>query len=392
MVAIPVVAAVLIALMALLLMYGLKEFGKAIAQIFPSSIGVSVASIHPRAWVLAGVDALEAGISWVLGDVIRPMINLVEGPVLAVVTFAEGIDRAISEAADGFEWLINDGLPALRAGLVGLISAVETSVKRVALALYHDAISTLSAVETRLMGLISAVESRALSYALGLYHDAIGTLSAVETRLLARIAQVDAAVTGDVARAVAGVESKLLADIGAVSGAAKADLGTALAYAASQANNALTAAEGYAATTASAAVGVLVTDVDNALAPVATGLIDDVGSALGVIGTDFPDVSGLLRDVDLTRLGELAGGLAGTMTIVRALTRLAEDCTVPNCRNLSQFGRVLQDLLAAVEGAGFLAWLIAMITDPGPAATATEDALGGIARDTVGVVRGLVGV
>lgn len=392
MVAIPVVAAVLIALMALLLMYGLKEFGKAIAQIFPSSIGVSVASIHPRAWVMAGVDALEAGIAWVLGDVIRPMVNLVLGPVVSVIQFVESLDTALARAADGFEWVVTDGLPALRAGLVGLISAVETSVKRVALALYQDAVALLSAVESRLIALISAVETAVEHYALSLYHDAVGLISAVESRVLGELSAVEAHLQDQVVGLVKSAEADLIGEVDQLAGTVKADLTQALDYAESEAGKALTAAEAYAVTAATAAVGVLVTDVDQAVAPVVTGLIDDIGSVVGVIGSDFPDVGSLLRDLDLSKLGEMAGALAGTMTIVQALTRLAEDCTIPNCRNLSGVGRALQDLFALVEGGSLLALIAALITDPEGTATELHQVLDPIVSDGINAARSTLGV
>lgn len=392
MVAAPALIAVLIALMACLLIYALIVFGKALAQIFPSSIGISVASIHPRAWVLAGVDALQAGLAWIIGDVIRPMVNFVLGPVMAVVNFVESVDHAISEAASGFEWLVTAELPQLVADLRNLISAVETSVKRVALALYHDAVALLSAVETRLLSLISAVETRALAYAHSLYADAIGELSAVETRLMAEISSVETHLQDEAAAVVKLAEAGLIKDIDNLAGTVQADLTKALAAAGSQAAGALSAAEAYATTAAAQAVGVLTTDVDAVLAPAVTGVIDDVGSLVGTLGTDFPDVQSILRDLDLTKIGSLAGGLLGALTITRALTRLAEDCTVPNCRNLSQYGRDLQALLDLAGGAAFLALLASWIRDPADGAREVQDVLGAPAQAVIGQFRDLVGV
>ena len=392
MIAIPVVAAVVIALMALLLLYGLKVLGKGLASIFPSSIGVSVVSIHPRAWIEAGVDALAAGIAWIIGDVIRPMINLVEGPVVSVINFVEGLAYHAEQAAAAVWWIVNDGIPQAVQRLDSLAWTLYEDGKAIAAAgtAYVDSLAWRLYETAR--GLVAATAAQ-LGDAIHFYYNgAVAEIGSVDAKLGDAIHFYYNAAVADAAALVKTAEADFTRELSQVAGGVAGAVGTAEAFTKAAVAGALVTAGTQATATAEATVGALVTDVDNALAPVVTGVIDDVGSLVGVLGTDFPDVTSILKEIDLTKVGSLAGGLLGALSITRALTRLAEDCTVPNCRNLSQYGRDLQALLGVVEGAAFLGLIIDMIRNPEATAVTIENTLGGVARDTVTGIRDLIGV
>lgn len=392
MVAIPVAATVIIALMALLLLYGLREFGKALASIFPSSINLLVASIHPRAWIEGGVDALAAGITWIVGDVIRPMINLVLGPIVSIINFVEALAYHAEQAASAVWWIVNDGIPQAVSRLNSLAWRLYEDGKAFAAAgtRYVDSLAWRLYETAR--GLVAATAAQ-LSGAIHYYYNgAIREIRSVDANLSDAIHYYYKAAVADAAALVRTAEADLTREIAQASGTAAGAVSTAEAYTKAAVAGALVTAGTQAATTAEATVGALVTDVDNTLAPAVTGVIDDVGSLVGVLGTDFPDVSSVLRELDLSKVGSLAGGLLGALSITRALTRLAEDCTVPNCRNLSKYGRDLQALLGVVEGAAFLGLITDMVRNPEPTAVAIEGALGSVARDTAAGVRDLIGV
>lgn len=361
---------VAIALIALLIIYGLRELGKIIANMFPSTIGFSFASIHPRQWVLDAVDGLASAAQWIIGDVIRPMINLVAGPVLRVIAWLVSHGEAIGQAAAGYLWLVESGIPNLAARLTYGIHLYYGLARSYALSLYRSAIGEAEHLYNVAWANWVAADTVVLHAAEHLYNLAIGYTNSALRDALGEASNVLKLVDAEIANAETGIV-KYVGQVGA---------------------DVLKAADTFAVTAASQAVGTLVTDVDVVLAPVATGLIDDVGSLVGVLATDFPDVSSLVRSIDLTKVGELAGALVGTMTIARALTRLAEDCTVPNCRNLSQYGRELQALLNLVGDASFLALIIELIHSPAQAAQDVNDLFGGIVGDTLTAARDLIGV
>lgn len=158
----------------------------------------------------------------------------------------------------------------------------------------------------------------------------------------------------------------------------------------------INAAETFA-TTADLAIGaVIATDLDNAITGALSGIWTDVESEVieleRVIGTDDAAILEAIKALPRELPGSIAAvaALAGVTTLT--LTRYLRDCGIPNCKNLSQFGRDLQGLLAVVEDASFLDFIIGLIHNPSGAAGAVDDALGGSIRATTGTFKQLVGI
>jgi hypothetical protein len=265
-------------------------------------------------------------------------------------------------------------------------------------------------VETRLLNLISAVETVLLAdiaaardYALRLARSvevwaaaqlaaavlALHQLiSAVETRLLNLISAVETHIFAVLAADVAA----LLARIASLQAWTAAQVQGALAFTAAR----FAQAEADIVTAEHAAIAQSIALVD---AGVVHGLSDVWGdvttaaaAAEGVIATDFPDILAGLKDIAGAVPADIAGVAALTGGLSIALTRYLEQCGVPNCRNLSKYGRDLRDLLGLVEGADFLAWLVELAHDPHGAAVEVETVLGGITRPIASEARSLFGV
>jgi len=83
-----------------------------------------------------------------------------------------------------------------------------------------------------------------------------------------------------------------------------------------------------------------------------------------VLGADFP----WLKDLEQVLAGAGAAGLAGalirSLAGTQAITKLAEECIVPNCLNLSGFGSELHNLLGVAGDAALLAFLVTAVADP----------------------------
>lgn len=364
------IGAVIAALMALLVIWGGKQFGDAIASLFPKTIGVSFASIHPRAWIEDAVAAAVAGAMWLLGDVIRPMLGVLITPIGRFLAHFQGLFNVIASAAVGFQWLVESGIPNLARRL-------ESYTQHI----YNLAVAAANAFATNVLHEAQHLYNLSIAYA---DTAATGVLHEAQHLYNLSIAYADHAV------------ATAIGDVGSVTKQLAADVATIEAYATSyadaQAGRALTAAEAYASTAATTAVGVLSTGVDKAVDVVAPGLIEDLGSLVGTLASDFPDVSALVQSVNPADVLSLAGAVAGTMAITDALVKLADSCTVPNCRNLSSFGRDLQALLSLVGDASLLALIVEMVHDPSGAASDVQGLFGGLASDTITGVRDLIGV
>lgn len=385
-------AAVLIALMAVLLMWALMQFGKVVAHLFPSSIGVSLATIHPRQWVLDGVSALESAIKWVLGDVIRPIISVTMTPVMRFLLHLSSVfDVATALGALG-SWIVEHALPeVLHAAKVyaaslaeraaaGLIAPVARRVAALSAAIWSYAhslsarISTLSGniwseVHHVEAAVIPAVISKVDTLSANIWSEAHSIAADVDT-LRTNIWSEVHSVEADVAHIPAATAAAIA---GAIPGVERAIMGDVVAYVGSN-------------------VLPLITDIPGEVADSLSGLIDDVGSLAGTLASDFPDISGLIKSLDLSKIGDLAGIIGLSLTLARVATRLAEQCTVPNCRNLSKYGRDLQGLLHGVEDAAFLAVILEAVHDPSGFARDVDGLLSpaaGAIRSTVDAMAGI---
>lgn len=363
-------APVLLALMALLLIYGLEAIGKALAAALDQVIHPVPILNRIPGLIRDGVAVLGVSAQWVVGDVIRPAINFILAPLFALLDLVQSVYTTAAEMGDTLTYLVNYVPDAIIARMTYGIHLYYNLALAYARGLERDAISWADHIYNVAWANWVAADTVVLHTAQHLYNLAIGYTNAALRDALGQSVNVLKLVDAEIANAETGIV-KYVGQVGA---------------------DVLKAADTFAVTAASQAVGSLVTDIDHVIEPVAVGLIDDVGSLVGTLATDFPDVSSLLRSIDLTKVTDIAGAIAGTMALARALARLSEDCTVPNCRNLSQYGRELQALLSLVGDASFLALLVELIHDPGAGAATVRDLFGPIADGATSLARDMVGV
>lgn len=390
MVAVPPIAAVLIALLALLLCFAIVTFAKALAKIIPS--GIPYVSHALRSTMIEVAQGAEQDIRWLLDDVLHPAadfilrlmavpVNLLNGLYSTAVALARRVlhiaEVDIPNAIHSAERWSAGEINKVSGELVTEINAVSAFAEVVYKDVEHDLGVGLTAVEHYALSEVNALRS-AVSKVIG---DAI-----TETNKLFAEAT---AFTDSVYHTLSGA---IAADVAAAEGIAAAGLHAAEA----ETTRLFHDAEQFAQSTAIAAVGVLATDIDHAASAAIGAIWPDIEAGVsgleGVIGTDFPDIlsglKGLASDVPTDLLGALS--FAGALSI--PMLRYMERCGVPNCRNLSQFGRDLQALLGLVGGVGFLALVIDLIENPVGAAHEVEDVIGGIVDGTLTVARDMLGV
>ena len=385
---IPAVA-ILAGLLALLIIQGYKPLANFIGQLVPSWHIPGLGNL--RDVVIAGIDGALAATMGVLDAAVGDVWKVIGYPVTFVASFIDGFNTAFSKVVARFAlteaWAaaqLAHAYAALKADIGDVLRTAEADISHAYDALKADIGDVLRTAE--------------------------GLVSALRAYLLAELAHAYAALKADIADAIATAEHLadalrvyLLAQLAAAVTALRAEIATvdAFAHAAYTATlgkiaDALRTAEHYADAAAHAAETAAVATVETAVTDITTAVWPDVVAgiegAIDAAGDGFTDIVDALRDIDLAKVADLAGVAALTGTMSLALTRYLRECGMPNCRNLSGLGRDLQALFGMVEDAAFLALCADMVHDPAGAARATESALGGLAADTLGVVKGALGV
>ena len=364
---IALLAPVVIALVALLIIYGGRYLAHFIAAIFQR---IPVPGMGTVGRFVAGLaDAAVAAIEGMLSAAVAPAVNLVlAGPRALGALFEDAAD-----AAGALYWMIRRvtwWVDGLIAAVMAHLWAVEAVALKYAHNLYADAVARIYAVEAVALkyahdlyadavGRIYAVEAVALKYAHDLYADAVARIYAVEAAALKYAHNLYA----DAVARIYAVEA------------------VALDYARSVAVQAERDAIATVDTTAAAVAGTVWPDITA-----------DADALAGELATDLPDLRALVDAIPRVRPLDLADALAGVGAVEAVLTKYLRDCGVPNCRNLGKFGHDLQALFGLVEDGALFALLAALITDPGDTVRPLHDFLAPLAGDAVAAGRALAGV
>lgn len=390
----PLVAAapafVLAALVALLIILAYKPLSTVIVSLLSVNIPVVGGALGDL--VARGLDGVYTASLLFLDNYVQPIINVVLGPVAAVENAFEVVRGALDVYAAAIATFAEVDIPAaLQAGLgitdqqlnivelyvEGLITpefqSFTTATDGVIQSYFRTAESDIAALAQRVAALPSVVAAAGLS-ATDVENLAStvarGAIAAAETTIGAQIQLAYTDATGYARSLITGVE---------------ADISRGVAD-----------AEQFATTAVNQAIGVITTDIDNDILGALAGIWTDVGAAIpeleGVIGTGDADILDALKRIDWTIPGSIAGvaSLAGVTALT--LTRFLRDCGIPNCQNLSQFGKDLSGLTALVGGADLTALLVELIHDPSNAYSTVESGFGAIITGAVSTARELLSV
>lgn len=384
-------AAVLIALLALLLIYALEVFGKALAHLLPSFVP-GIPGLNPRSWIEAGVGLLQSAIRWIIGDVIRPAIGLFARPVIAVFGWIASIERFVVTAATEVGWIVNVAVPEALDAAKAYALRWARAAEAYAASLYHRAIAYV-------------VEKyhAAIAYAHQLYvaaeHYAARKVAALESTALHWYHLATAAAAAAITTAETftktythALTASLQASIDAVRATVTSELAVAERYADTAVADLSRAVQDSIGTAVAGVITVVDVDSIAGLASAWPGLIDDVDALAGVIATDLPDIGAAVRAIPRAIPTDLAAALTAVGAISIPMLRYMARCGVPNCRNLSQLGRDLSELAGAIEAGAFLALLVGLAADPIGTAHWLSDNVGGLASDAVHDARSLLGV
>src|SRR5579875_109635 len=152
----------------------------------------------------------------------------------------------------------------------------------------------------------------------------------------------------------------------------------------------------YADTRASAAYTAAVGEVTHELVqPIAKdwpNMRQDMVDTAVVAQTNFPDIADELHKLAGMAPAALPFATVLMSSMLRMFLRTTRDCVIPNCENLSQFGRDLVSLSDLLGDTFWLAFLTALYADPVDTARLVDDALSPIVSGVVTGVREITGV
>lgn len=257
--------------------------------------------------------------------------------------------------------------------------------------------STLPRLETRVLAAASGWFANAESLARSLWANATAYATRITAQAVAEGRALFATAEHDAAAAFATAEAATVrafdtaeSDARRLVAAARAELDTGIRAAELAAADGIDAvrrsltatavalgteitagvrtAETLAAVNLSAAVGGIYTDLETLGDKAVTEAWPDAAGELATLrrtlGADFPWLNDLLGLLAGAGAAGLAGTLTRSMATSQALTRLANDCIVPQCRNLGGLSHDLGNLLSDASTAAMLAWLIFGVIDP----------------------------
>lgn len=366
--ALPAVDILLDIIAALIIYFAFVELQKVIAWFMPGFHIPGLGSI--RDWVVNASEAVfHKATGWV-DAAIGEGWKLAAYPVVFVRAILGEITSVASRIYWSFVALARVYLPAL-----------EARVTETARTFTHTAEALADKGVAEAKALAQTLEAEAVDQARTFVHtaEALADQGVADAKALAAAGVAEAEA---LAQHLYGDTISRLQALAATVTATEADLAAKLAAYADRAAH-------DAAAAATAALGAAtVTD----MAGLWQGIITDVDSALDVAGQDFTDVRDALQSIPRTIGADVPATIAAVGALSLPLLRLARECTMPNCRNLSGLGNLLADLFSAGTDAALVAMLAELVHDPAGAAHDIAATLGPIANDTVELAKTLVGV
>lgn len=378
------------ALLALGLVLALDLFAHAVSNLFPAFSVPVLGSL--RNHIIGAINGSIALVWNVCKGSYQYLVHLLNDPVAFFTRFINIIHGSIAELVATATWIKNTLIPSVirtvtnayvaadnrvQAWVTALVANVETDLRNGDLAVHNFTIAMINDVEA---------DARTL------YADSIGYTKAVWGQVETDIANGDTsirawttAIVGDVETDARNLYSQAIAYTNGAVAVVEGDAVNLFKQAERDILNGITTAETAAI---SAINGSLVTDLPNVWPAVRDAIGDIDTAAAGA----FTDVTDLLGNLDLSIPTSIAGTLATVLPITAALSKLAAECTIPNCRNLSQVGRDLQALFGIAEDAAFLALLAEIISDPAGAAQDALNVVVPVLDDTANAAKTLIGI
>lgn len=379
---------VVAALLPLILLVATEVLVKILTWIIPSISIPGIGNLKDRAKE-AFNTALAA--EWrLMDDTLKPLGKMIRTITGGITWVLKGIRDGLFQLYLIVMWLLKDALPAFTRWSINQLRALGTQIDRAASAVKAFAVHYADQIWTRTAGALTALEARVRRYV-----DAQD--SAVIKAFQAELGIVIGWATGQFAalrRYVDAQDQSILAWARNQIAAAVHAVNLRIDQVVSWAQAKFVAADRHAEAVADAAYRGAVATVDSEVRTgAAPGWGALVGAAVGLgaeAGAEFGASVEHAGDIPHGVPANVAAAIGALTTVTTALTILAKDCTVPNCRNLSKYGNELAGLMGALEAGLIWEFAAAAAADPEGTASAVRHIVGPVARGGADIVQGLI--
>lgn len=384
--------AILAAIFALLFLLAWNVWGPSITNSLNVEIPIGPWSVNLFGWVANLLDGTYQLLVYLLDGAIHPIVNFIIAPINAVETVVASIYHAVDEMAAALSLVVSVSIPgAFNNAYATSLDILNNTLFQFESTLALNALDTANAiggaVQAANHAIVTAEQYTDSAIAIALHNLPAATLDLTQLTALA-----DTAATSIVNAAIGTVESEIDTAVSdahsfatTLFGVAETDIARALAT-----------AEQFTTTAIAGVAGISVTDIDHAITGALSGIYTDIDQAVtDVIDIAVPgdiDIIDALKALPAAIPVDIAGLAALTGITTLALTRYLRDCGIPNCTNLSQYGKDLQALLGIVGDASFLALLIELIDHPSDAAATFADTFGDAVSTGISLTNQLLGV
>lgn len=390
MVVVAPVAGILIALLCVLLAWALVQFAQVVGRLLPDWHIPGFGSL--RGTVTNAAAAAEAGIKSAVQSAARPLAQFILAPIIVLRTLFDRLGDNVVAATSALVGITGHLIPAWVTTLRTAITSARTQAFAHADQAVAGLAHTVGADVANLMHAIDSAEatlladlSRTRAELVALIGSDVSTLHADLVRVSQALQHNIDASFGNSLSLLRSVQASLTAAISAAESRA-VNLAHGLVNAAvSELDKAIDVAKAAVL----AEVDALAHGVCLPLWPSVTAGIDAIDKAAAGAFTDtLQGLRAIPRDIPTT----LPLALSGVVSVVTALERFTADCTIPNCKNLSGFGRDLQALFGLVEDGVIVALLVEAARDPQGTAHAVHNMIGTPIEASVHAIGALAGV
>lgn len=376
------------AILPLILLAATEILVKILTWIIPSVSIPGIGNLKDRAKEAFNI-ALSA--EWrLMDDTLKPLATMFHTIVDGITWVFRGIKDGLYQGYILLTWLFKDALPALSRWIVSQLRSLGALIERTASAVKDFAVRYADQIWTRTAGALSALEARLRRY-IDAQDGAVARTLEAELGIVVKwtagqLAALRTYVDGQIAAVVTWARAQLAS--------LRHDLNARIDQVIQWAQGRFAAADKHAEAVADAAYRGAIATVDSEVRTgAAPGWGALVGAAVGLgaeAGAEFGAAVEHAGDVPHNVPVNVAAAIGALTTVTTALTVLARDCTVPNCRNLSKYGNELAGLMGALEAG--LVWELAAAAaaDPEGTASAVRHIVGPVARTGADVVQALI--
>lgn len=381
------VAAVAFALVAMLAVFLL---GKVLVAVIPDIHIPLVGNLKDK--VNAGFSAAMGGLTSFLDGAIGDTGKVWHLTVKFFTSLASTVWGWANDVSTTFSWLATTYIPRevgkVRSWAVTELTKAAAVVKadlgkaeRYAVAKVGTLANTVKADLTRAehyaLAKVSALEAKVATDVRHLESYAVGKAEAAEAAAKAAAAAALADATRTLHAAIVGVQSAETALARTVTG----DIASIEAK-----------VDAIVTTSAAGIIGAIGQDIENICLPLWPELTGQVASLEQTLSGDFTAVKEWVDGIPSTAAADVAGLAAVALSAVGIITKLADDCIVPQCRNLGDLSHLLEDLGGLIGGGALLAFLVEVAQDPHGAAQEIDTYLTPLAESAIGDISNLLGV